>query len=279
MVETERSLRRLSREWLESGENRLLVGTGVDAEGIASPRLFSRPEETDALVLSPRSAMAHIVRKAQSLMDEEISLGVVARGCDQKALVELGKLNQVNVNRLDLIGVACTREEAQLCWCKQPYPLRIHVGDAVEGVDPFQHPDIQDLFSLTADERWERWRRWLSRCIKCYGCRNACPLCVCPECKIAMEEWAPTGRVPPDPLAYHLIRAFHLADKCVSCGACQMACPAGIPLKFLYIGMGEYLKRTFDYAPGTEPERHSPVNADLAIEPILGRDFKKWTST
>jgi ferredoxin len=36
-----------------------------------------------------------------------------------------------------------------------------------------------------------------------------------------------------DNAMYHIIRAFHVAGRCVECGECERACPVGIPLMAL----------------------------------------------
>ena len=67
------------------------------------------------------------------------------------------------------------------------------------------------------------------------------------------------GVIPAEVLSYHLIRAFHLSDTCVACGACQEACPVNIPLLALQLSMREMLRETYGYEAGLDPERKSPI--------------------
>jgi formate dehydrogenase subunit beta len=36
-----------------------------------------------------------------------------------------------------------------------------------------------------------------------------------------------------DNIGYHVIRAMHVAGRCVECGECERVCPVGIPLMLL----------------------------------------------
>ena len=61
-------------------------------------------------------------------------------------------------------------------------------------------------------------------------------------------------------LAFHITRAFHLAGRCVSCGACAQACPAGIDLRLLNMSLAQAAEAEFGFRPGLDPD----------ADPILG---------
>lgn len=115
------------------------------------------------------------------------------------------------------------------------------------------------------------------RCIKCYGCRNSCPICICPTCKLEQDDYVTLGSLPPDPFAFHLIRAMHLSDRCVGCGACQEACPSGLPLLALHLSLRRSLRERHGYASGG-PEK-SPVLTSGFQEGSLGAPAPAWLDT
>ena len=96
--------------------------------------------------------------------------------------------------------------------------------------------DLKKLEEMSEKERWEYWERQLSRCVRCYACRDACPLCYCEECVFDKEKpfkWNEKTVELSENMFYHMVRAMHLAGRCVDCGECQRVCPMGIPLREL----------------------------------------------
>ena len=265
-----RKVRELAGRLLLDGD---VVGVvGLRAEhGYVRPHLFIGEDDLTTLVLEPRQPLALVCRTILShLPSEQAKLGIVVRGCDERALIEMAKLEQVDMERLVLIGVACSEDQARQCVCERPYPHRIDVGEKAEGIAPRDDERVRRLLALNVEERLSFWRHEFARCIKCYGCRNACPVCLCDECALEEACWVEPGQIPPE-LPYHLIRAYHIADKCVGCGACEASCPMDIPLTILYALLREKLKELFDYQPGLEVGQRSPLMTTLEEMPIRER--------
>jgi ferredoxin len=246
---------------------------------IVQPHIFENPGEVDALVIEPKWLLAKMAMTVLRSSREGYRLAVVVRGCDERALTELVKRNQIEKERLLTIGIACSGEQASACICNRPYPQKRDCGDAVAGVDPLSVESVKELLAGDGPARMEKWANILKRCIKCYGCRNSCPICVCIPCKLEDQVWVETGVIPAEVLSYHLIRAFHLSDTCVACGACQEACPVNIPLMALQLSMREMLRETYGYEAGIDPERKSPILYDLCKEPAAGQELPDWVNS
>ena len=246
---------------------------------IVQPHIFENPGEVDALVIEPKWLLAKMAMTVLRSSREGYRLAVVVRGCDERALTELVKRNQIERERLVTLGIACSGEQASACICDRPYPQKLDCGDAVEGVDPLAVESVKQLLAGDGPARMEKWASILKRCIKCYGCRNSCPICVCIPCKLEDQVWVEKGVIPAEVLSYHLIRAFHLSDTCVACGACQEACPVNIPLMALQLSMREMLRETYGYEAGLDPERKSPILFDLCKEPKAGRVLPDWVNS
>ncbi len=98
-----------------------------------------------------------------------------------------------------------------------------------------------------------------SKCIRCYGCRNICPACFCDTCALDDRELVRTGFMPPEIPIFHLIKAFHMAERCSDCGLCEEACPANIPLRALCKKAREIMGDLFAFLPGSAQEGKGPL--------------------
>ncbi len=255
-----------------------VLGLAEDDAGVL-PRVFDAPEAMDALVLEPKWVLAKIVVSVLSQAPQGYRLAVVCRGCDERALIELGKRNRIDFKRLHLIGVACSGALAKECLCQQPWPSRVDAGEKVAGVDLSQDHRVRQYLGADRSARLEKWREMFSRCVKCFGCRNACPVCNCDTCKLEDSAWVGQGEIAPDMLTFHLMRSMHVADACVACGACQDACPVGIPLMLLQLPLRNALQRSHGYEAGAELERQSPLLSNYIDEPSQGISIPEWTDS
>jgi formate dehydrogenase subunit beta len=65
---------------------------------------------------------------------------------------------------------------------------------------------------------------------------------------------------------FHLIRMYHVSQTCVGCGACEEACPQGIPLTKYFKGVSERLQAMFSYVSGERFEAEIPYLTFLEDE-------------
>ena len=80
-------------------------------------------------------------------------------------------------------------------------------------------------------------------------------LCYCTRCACEKNEpqWISTSAHESGNFAWHMIRAIHLAGRCVACEACERACPQNIPLTLLYKKMSDSVQKHYQYRPGLDP--------------------------
>ncbi|MEW6227364.1 MAG: 4Fe-4S dicluster domain-containing protein [Bacillota bacterium] len=160
----------------------------------------------------------------------------------------------------DVIAPSCAT-------CMHPVPV---VYDLLAGEEAFARKacapevafaEVEEFAKRSADERFAYFAREIERCIECYACRQACPLCYCPECFADRQspKWMGRWRDLSDKMVFHLGRVLHTAGRCVDCGACRRACPAGIDLRMLAKRMEKDAREFFGYEPGT----------DLGAVPVL----------
>lgn len=111
---------------------------------------------------------------------------------------------------------------------------------------------IDKLVAMSVGERRAFWADELGRCVKCYACRSNCPMCYCERCTMDCNrpQWIPVASHAIGNLEYHMVRAMHLAGRCVQCGTCGTACPVGIPVHLLTFFAESTVRRQFGQKGG-----------------------------
>jgi len=250
-------MREKIEELLNKGEVDCVLAL-KNLKGYPLPWVFTKEnlQELDELYLDnaryPLIKMfLHLYRK-----DPAKNWGVVVRGCEERALNELYKWNQVEPEKVKILGLACSQDLADMCECPEPFPSVIDYGEKANPVtESYRLKEIEDM---SFSERLDYWLKNFDRCLKCFGCRDICPVCFCKECTLEDPDLIPAGTLPPDP-TFHLVRAVHMAGRCIDCGLCEEICPAQIPLRTLYKEVGKIVEDLFDYRTGV-PDGKSPLN-------------------
>ena len=239
-------------------------------EGTA-PYLFQVGDDLSHLVLEPRYPVGKIVSMLQKRCPNA-TIGLVARGCDTRALVEMAKREQIDPDRLYVIGMACTAEEAEACHCADPvpdlgpWPQGALLGTPVEGAPP--HPLVARYGEMSLEERRKFWKEQFLKCIKCYGCRDFCPECFCESCALEDPLWVEPGELAPPFPMFHLIKAMHMAGRCVACRQCELACPAHIPLTVLDDLIAGDVGELLGYHPGRDMDMAPPLSVTFDEAPL-----------
>jgi ferredoxin len=110
--------------------------------------------------------------------------------------------------------------------------LVAHAGEQKLSVASEPDDMVATIHRMSREERFAWWKEQLSDCIKCYACRAACPMCYCSRCTVEVNQpqWISVPSTLQGNFEYHIMRAMHMAGRCVDCGSCEAACPVGIPL-------------------------------------------------
>ena len=247
-----------------------VVGLKKTDQGIA-PYLFQKDDDISTLVVQPRYPLSQVASKLQKQF-KQAKIGVVARGCDARALVEMAKRMQINLENLYIIGIACLSEAAEKHFCVEPFPQINQfphaelIGEPVPGAGT--NPLVEEHKKMSHEDRWAFWQTQFKKCIKCYGCRDICPVCFCDACALEDPQWVEPGMLAPDFPMFHLIKAMHMTTRCISCRQCETACPSDIPLTILYDLIQEDVRGLIGYIPGANLDSGPPLSLTLADAPI-----------
>jgi ferredoxin len=255
-------VRKKVEELLSSKEIEGFLGL-CSRDGHTVPHLFRPGDDLADMVLGdldgPGDVRYPLNKKLTNLARAypELTFGVLVRGCDERGLKSLFTWNQLSPQRVVPVGIACPQELAKACECRKPYPDEFVGGEKAEGCASGSVADVEDL---ALDARFSMWMKEFAKCIKCYGCRDVCPMCFCRECTLDNDELIRSGEIPPEIPIFHLVRAVHMAGRCIDCGLCTEACPADIPLRTLYKKVNDIMDEEFSYRPGYEEGMQSPLS-------------------
>jgi ferredoxin len=232
-------------------------------------------------------ALIHLASENKINLDEIKIIGIPCNGVvnRQRIEMEIGEKEILEVSVLDNNIIVKGKDFEKefpfdeymndLCkGCKIRKPPLISkypdlcVGECEEYsniVDDFS--DISEFEALTPEEKWNQITEELSVCTRCYACREACPMCYCNLCFVDQNKpiWFGKTTDLPDVFVYHLIRAMHMAGRCVACGACSLVCPMGIDLNKINRKLEKIVKERFNFTSGLYHDMLPPM-VDFKME-------------
>jgi formate dehydrogenase subunit beta len=118
----------------------------------------------------------------------------------------------------------------------------------------------------------EHFSATLSHCIGCHSCRSVCPICYCRQCYfesdalkvpadnvLSRASQKGAARLPTDTFLFHMGRMSHMSLSCVSCGACEDACPVSVPVARLFGMVAANTQSAFEYEAGRNRDEPLPM--------------------
>ncbi len=261
-------IREKAKQLLASGEVKVVIG--YENGGLPEttrPVFITSPDEVERLVWN-KSCYANL---ANFLVRKEVSSigkpAIVAQGCDVKAIVVQIQESQFQREDVVILGVTCTGvgepplSKCPICDVNTPRQYDFLFGEEIAPkTDINKFADVEEFENQSPEERFKFWEKQLSKCVKCYACRQVCPLCYCEIC-IAdknQPQWIETSSHTRGNFHWNLIRAWHLAGRCIDCLECERACPVNIPLSLLNRRLAKSVKERFGYEPGYDKEAAPP---------------------
>ncbi|HOX38984.1 MAG TPA: 4Fe-4S dicluster domain-containing protein [Candidatus Brocadiia bacterium] len=269
--EVEQRIRDTARKILESGEAGVVVGYGAGSTpDKVMPVFITNPADVEKLVWNDRCYNNLSLYLTKPLVRKFGKVAMIGKGCDIRAAIVLWQESQFPREKTIVIGVDCGgvapiagkpddfRAKCATCDVKRP-PVCDHlVENPAVDVKPATTAEAKDdgLDSKSPAEKRAYWFNQFSRCIKCYACRGVCPLCYCDRCIVEKNrpQWILTSPHDLGNFEWNLVRAFHLAGRCVQCGECTRVCPSDIPLAALNRKLAGVVRESFDYEAGRSHE-------------------------
>jgi ferredoxin len=271
-LDIQQAIRDKARDLLSAGAVTCVLGYEMGTLGVR-PSFAYTPEESEKLVWNDQCTY-NLVNYLREKRGKKVA--VVVKPCDSRALNVLIHEGQVNRDEVFVLGVACQgtlwkgQPDPRCALCAEHMPS---VYDELFGEKPAvaattdAYEDVVKFDAMTPAQRLAFWQEQWDKCIRCYACRQACFGCYCSECVAEQLEptWQSIAINRQEKQFYLLMRAYHLAGRCVECNECERACPMNIPLHLLNRKVASEVASMFDgYRAGLDP----------AVKPVL-TTFKK----
>lgn len=273
-LETQAAIRETARRLLAEDRVDVFIGYEMGTRGTTRPAFIYEPEEAERLVWNTactHNLTRYLRDKSRPARRGEPPprIGLVVKACDALALNLLLHDDQIERERITVVGVACDgmgqgagfpadrlsdemQRRCQECTERVPVIYDELIGEvgSVEGVSRLD--EVAALEALPIAERRAFWAAEFDRCLRCYACRQACPLCYCEECLAEQlgPPWEEIAIRGPENAFFHIMRAYHLSGRCVGCNECARACPMGIRLDLLNLKMAKEAEALFGYRAG-----------------------------
>jgi ferredoxin len=237
-----------ARELMEAGSARVVIGFAVGTFGRRRPLVARSVHDLDALVWDEACTM----NLAGLLTKQEVRaagpVAIVGGTRMLRSLLQLAAERQIRDGEV----VALVPTDGTPTVLATAAAVEEHLALVPHGMPDADRDAIARLKEMSRAERWAWWQGELGRCVKCYACRQTCPMCYCPTCTMDMNrpQWVPVASHDLGNLEYHIVRAMHLAGRCVQCGECGKACPVGIPVHLLTMFAEESAARQFGQRAG-----------------------------
>lgn len=275
------ALKEKAKELLSSGRVDIVIGYEAGTyKNCTTPSFAKTAEDVDKFVWNKNC----VNNLAIYLTKIKGKIGIVAKDCDIKSIVGIIQENQIKKEDVVIIGMVCEEieidgQKAQKCnYCQvnTPKVYDILVGEEKESKisTADKYGEVKKIENMSSEERWKYWQEALEDCIRCYACRQVCPLCYCDKCFVdtTIPQWIPNSVNKDNNMMFHMIRAYHMASRCIECGECQRACPMGIPLNILSKKMSKEVEEMFGYTPGMDREA-KPAIQDFDKESDPDKEF------
>ena len=195
----------------------------------------------------------------------DIHIGILGGDKDQILLIPASPNGREILEKLDL-----PLDQSLESWKSEVKKIKKKKTDTREALHNEFKPEISGL---------EKFAAVFDQCINCHNCMRVCPVCYCQQCYFdsQTQHLSPTNyleraenrgalRFPLDTLLFHLGRMSHMVLSCVSCGACEDACPVNIPVGKVFSWVADETQPAFEYSAGMDTSEPLPLQDFLKDE-------------
>ncbi len=248
-----------AKELLETKSVNVVIGYEAGPTGVVRPAFISDPSKAGKLIYNEKCIQNLAVYLTKTEVKNFGKMAIVASLPVMRSIMMLISEQQVAADNIVVLGIS---SDGQLLDIPDMNVMQSVIEKSNLANSPGDQELINELKKLSAEERFAWWQKELSKCIKCYACRQACPMCYCTRCAVEVNQpqWIPVQSNIHGNMEWHILRAMHLAGRCISCGECGRACPVGIPCHLLTMYLSDQTWKYFKVHAGTSYKMKSVLS-------------------
>jgi len=252
-------INKIATELLATGKVQIIIGYAEGSKGRIRPFFARNEKECEKLIFDERCVQNLAVYLYKEETSRRGQQAIVANISTLRGIIRLTTEKQIKED--DLIAIIASDKEQ---------PFEAHTFEDIENYlsnQTFQLNEsdktlLEQLNAMTPSERRTFWQNEMENCIRCYACRQACPLCYCSQCVVEVNQpqWIPATANRTGNTEWHIMRAMHLAGRCVECGQCGKVCPENIPIHLLPIRLAEEMKILYGSTTGISKDENCEMS-------------------
>jgi formate dehydrogenase (coenzyme F420) beta subunit len=248
-----------AKELLENKTVQVVIGYESGPTGVARPAFITNPTRADVLIYDNRCVQNLAVYLTKAEVRKLGRMAIVATLPVMRSIMMLISEKQITADDIVVLGISADGSLLDIADIKVMQGF-IEKSDLTNPVKDREL--LAELNKLNPEERLAYWQKELSKCIKCYACRQSCPMCYCIRCTVEVNQpqWIPVQANTHGNMEWHILRAMHLAGRCISCGECGRACPVGIPCHLLTMQLADQVHNYFKVYAGTSDNMSSVLS-------------------
>lgn len=242
-----------TKDLLSSNTVNVVIGYGKGSGKFARAEFIRKAEDADKLIYDDTC----IQNLAAYIMKHEVKhlgkIAIVANNYTLRSMLVLALEKQIVDGEIIALFVTLDNKLVVMPDFKT---IEAHLATIDTGLKEEEKETLARIEKMTTEERWAFWQAEFSKCFKCFACRSSCPMCYCTKCTTESNQpqWIPVAAHELGNMEWHLMRAMHLAGRCVNCGECARACPMDITLNLLTYNLIEGIEKDFNAKAGMKAD-------------------------
>jgi|SRR5450759_660585 len=248
-----------AKELLENKTVQVVIGYEAGPTGLARPAFITDPAKAESLIYDERCVQNLAVYLTKREIKNIGKMAIVATLPVMRSIMMLISEQQLFADNIVVLGIS---DDGKLLDIADNKVMQGYIEKS-DLSNPAKYKGLlAELNKLSPEEKFLYWQKELSKCIKCYACRQACPMCYCTRCTVEVNQpqWIPVKANTHGNMEWHILRAMHLAGRCISCGECGRACPVGIPCHLLTMQLTDQVYNYFKVYAGTSEKMSSVLS-------------------